>query len=172
MKHLMFVIISVVLLQACASHHAYQPAGRDGYGYRHTKLSDTSYRVDFKARAIEPGKAQDYALLRAAELTLEKGYDWFEIIHRDNHVSHKHVAPQAGFQMMQGRSIQRDCGLLGCKTRVSEPHNSLTIAAGVGEQDRGIVTVLLEINMGKGVRPDAQQVYSARELAENLRTAP
>jgi hypothetical protein len=30
---------------------------------------------------------------------------------------------------------------------------------------------LLEINMGKGVRPEVKQVYSAKELATNLRQA-
>lgn len=168
MKRLCLVVAYLFLLQACASYSPYQPANQSGYGYSHTQMSDNQYRIDFKARDIEQGKALDYAMLRAAELTIEKGYDWYEVVDRQSDISHKHVSPNTGFNVTQSRSIERDCGLLGCTTRMSEPHSSVIIGAGVSEHDRGIVTVLLEIKMGKGVRPDAKQVYSAQTLLENL----
>ncbi len=169
MKRLCLVVAYLFLLQACASYSPYQPANKNGFGYSHSQLSETQYRIDFKARDIEQGKALDYAMLRAAELTIEKGYDWYEVVDKQSDILHKHVSPNAGFNVTQSRSIERNCGLLGCTTRMSEPHSSVTIGAGVGERDRGIVTVLLEIKMGKGVRPDADKVYSASALVTNLR---
>lgn len=151
MKRLALIVVYLFLLQACASYSPYQPAKNDGFGYRHTQLSETQYRIDFKARDIEQGIAVDYAMLRAAELTIEKGYDWFEVVDRENNLSRNRVTPSVGFSSF------------------SHFHSGLILGAGVSSNDSGNVTVLLEINMGKGVRPDAKQVYSAHELANNLR---
>ncbi|MFA7556018.1 MAG: hypothetical protein WCY88_17370 [Spongiibacteraceae bacterium] len=54
-----------------------------GYGYSETEISTNRYCVDYKARSHSAGKAKNYALLRAAELTLEKGYDWFVVVDRE-----------------------------------------------------------------------------------------
>jgi hypothetical protein len=169
MKRLYLCVAYLFLLQACASYSPYQPANHSAYGYSQTQLSDTQYRVDFKARDLEKGKAIDYAMLRAAELTIEKGYDWFEIVDRQTDETHKNMPSSTSFGASQNRTIERDCGLLGCRTRMSEPYNSVIIGAGVGDRDRSDVDVMLEIKMGKGVRPDVKQVYAVNTLVKNLR---
>lgn len=151
MKRVALFVVCIFLLQACATYSPYKPAQHDGFGYRHTQLSETQYRIDFKARDIEQGIAVDYAMLRAAELSIEKGYDWFEVIDRENNISRKRTTPSVGFSSF------------------SQFHGGLILGTSVSDTDEGIVTVLLEINMGKGVRPDAKKVYSAQELADNLR---
>ena len=157
MKRLTLFVVFLCVLQACASYSPYQPAGKNGYGYRHTQLSETQYRVDFKARDLEQGKAVDFAMLRAAELTLEKGYDWFEVVDRESDLSHQH--PDAGFNLTLGSGIYH------------HSRSSVFFGTGLRDTDEGIVTVLLEINMGKGNKPDAQRVYSANALVEKLRQA-
>jgi hypothetical protein len=155
MKCLTILIVSFLLLQGCATTSPYQPANKRGYGYSETQLSDTQYRIDFKAWDVPSGKAVNYALLRAAELTLEKGYDWFEAVDRKNEVAKPRSNTTVGFGLSSMRSSSFGMGF----------------GMDMGGNDRSESEVLLEIQMGKGVRPDATQVYSASELVENLRKA-
>lgn len=65
----------VVTLSACAT--AYQ---RDGLtsGFSETQLDENVWRVTFEGNGYtREQQAEDFALLRSAELTLEKGYTHF-----------------------------------------------------------------------------------------------
>lgn len=69
-------LMAVLGAASCAtdSYHAYQ----SGEGYSEQRLSDTSWRVSFAGSAVESQQAVEQRLLRrAAELTLQSGYDWF-----------------------------------------------------------------------------------------------
>lgn len=74
----MRIIISLCLvatLSACAT--AYQ---RDGFtgGFSETQLDENVWRVTFEGNGYtREQRAEDFALLRSAELTLEKGYTHF-----------------------------------------------------------------------------------------------
>jgi hypothetical protein len=46
-------------------------------GYSELELAPDTYQVSFSGKNISTAKSQDYALLRAAELTLEKGQRYF-----------------------------------------------------------------------------------------------
>lgn len=65
------------LLSACASGGLYQ--AREGEsGYAETRLSDTRWHVEFVGDAFSSRDlVETYLLYRAAELTIERGYDWF-----------------------------------------------------------------------------------------------
>lgn len=171
MKYLTLVAVVFLFLQGCATTSPYHPADNRGYGYRETQLSDNQYRIDFKAWDIERGKAVNYAMLRAAEFTLEKGFDWFEIVDRQSDTVQPRASSGAGFSLAQHRHVERNCGVMGCRTRMSEPYSSFGMGIEIGGRDRSEADILLEIIMGKGVRPDAKRVYSASELVENLRKA-
>lgn len=155
MKRLLFLVVSLLLLQACATTSPYQPANSRGYGYSETQLSDTQYRIDFKAWDVPSGKAVNYAMLRAAELTLEKGYDWFEAVDRKSEAVKPRATTTVGFGLSSMRSS----------------HFGMGMGMDMGGDDRNESEVLLEIQMGKGIKPDTTQVYSASELVENLRKA-
>ena len=49
-------------------------------GYSELDLAPNTYQVSFSGRDISTAKSQDYALLRAAELTLEKGRRYFLVL--------------------------------------------------------------------------------------------
>src|SRR5581483_1441512 len=69
--------LAVAILSACATATPYQPL-KGGEGYAEQKLEANRYRIAFAANSATPReKARDYVLLRAAELTLEQGYDYF-----------------------------------------------------------------------------------------------
>ena len=69
----LLLLVGILLLQACATTSPYQPVNSRGFGYSETPLDDLQYRIDFKGWDMNQGKAVNYAMLRAAEFTLEKG---------------------------------------------------------------------------------------------------
>ena len=74
MKRLLAI---VALLPALACAPTYGPADSDGYGYREERIAIDRYTVRFMGG--HPGDSADFAMLRAAELTLEKGYRYFVV---------------------------------------------------------------------------------------------
>jgi hypothetical protein len=81
------LLASTTLLAACAGSGPtlYQPASANfSRGYTETKLEDTRYRISFKGNSLtERETVENYMLFRAAELTLQSGYDTFTIANRD-----------------------------------------------------------------------------------------
>lgn len=80
-------IVAATTLGACANTGPtpYQPASLNySRGYTETKLEDTRYRISFKGNSLtERETVENYMLFRAAELTLQSGYDTFTIANRD-----------------------------------------------------------------------------------------
>lgn len=74
-------ILSLLLaltLTACAT--PYQPEGFSG-GYSETQLDTDKFKVNFRGNAIiQSDVVNDYALLRASELALNNGFNYFEIL--------------------------------------------------------------------------------------------
>ena len=79
------VVAAATLLSACSTGPTpYQPAGGYERGYSETKLEDARYRIAFKGNSLtERETVENYMLYRAAELTLQSGYDTFTIANRD-----------------------------------------------------------------------------------------
>ncbi|MDG6099564.1 hypothetical protein EXU34_19070 [Alteromonas sp. ZYF713] len=169
MTKLTIGIFALVLtvLGGCASQPAYRAAESGGYGYNETKLTDTQYRVYFKGRGSDKTKAMDYAMLRAAEVTIEQGYDWFVVANRETLIDREKVTtePQVGFS--QRYTQVTNCGVLTCRT---ERHPRSTLSAGVfvGGKQSSTIESVLDVQLGRGVRPDDAQSYDARQVAENL----
>lgn len=73
-----WVIISVLLICACAT--GYQREGFTG-GFSETQLDENVFRVIFKGNGYtQQDRANDFVLLRSADLALENGYKYFIII--------------------------------------------------------------------------------------------
>ena len=73
-KTLSFVLLAGVLA-SCAS--PYKPAGFGG-GFSETQLGENVWRVSFRGNGYTAGeRAEDFALLRSAELTLSNGFTHF-----------------------------------------------------------------------------------------------
>lgn len=68
----------VACISGCAT--TYGPRGIDG-GYSETRRADSIYVVRFEGNGFtKPDQAEEMAFLRAAELTLEKGFKYFTIL--------------------------------------------------------------------------------------------
>lgn len=159
MKRLVIPILAALSLSACATEPTrFQPAaGRSGMGYSEMRIEPGRYRVTFQGGPGAPAaQVEDYALLRAAELALAEGYDWFRVIDR--------TARQNGYS-----GVSLGFGIGG----MSYGRHSAT---GVGVSTGGIplsggpvLVASLEVLMGKGSKPAEGDVYDARGVRQSLR---
>lgn len=73
-----------LVLSACATSTPYQAAPNGGYGYTQTPIEEGRERIIFRGNSLtERETVEDYLLFRAAELTLERGFDHFFVSERD-----------------------------------------------------------------------------------------
>jgi len=81
MKQVLLLFVggfSLWFLSGCAT--SYQQKGFTG-GYSETQLAPDVFRVNFQGNGYTSSeRAQDFALLRAAELGLEKGFKYFALL--------------------------------------------------------------------------------------------
>jgi hypothetical protein len=84
-QSILLVAAAALLLSACATSNAYAPAGFNGQrgGYAEQRLETDRYRVSFAGNSVTSREQVEMGLLlRAAELTVENGYDWFSTVER------------------------------------------------------------------------------------------
>ena len=149
------VLLFATMLVACSSQPDYRAANGNSYGYSEQKISDTYYRVTFKARGGDSDQARAYALRRAAEITDTQGYDWFVVVDKETLIARQqddrsHLG--AGYQ----QTTVQDCSLLTCRSQtLTRPQYNVGIHGGGREH----VEAVLEIRLGKGVMPDSANVY-------------
>lgn len=161
MKHA-FLIPVLAVLAACATTPAYGPAKSDsGEGYLSQQIEQGRHRVSYTDR--DPVRARNMALLRAAEITLTEGKDWFE-------VTNESVDGQSG-----GRSGGPSISVGG--SAGSGGYSGVGVGIGIGFPlgggSSGTTTQTLEIVTGSGAKPDKPEAYDARSVDINLRaTAP
>ena len=81
MKSMFILVLLSFISSGCTS---YQSQGWTG-GYSEIQLSENVYQVEFNGNGYtRASRAADFALLRSAELTLEKGYRFFAIVDSAN----------------------------------------------------------------------------------------
>ncbi len=74
----MILVLILVTLSGCAT--PYQPMGWKG-GYEETPAGDNKYIVEFRGNAhVGKTQARNYALRRAGELCVEKGYRTYDLV--------------------------------------------------------------------------------------------
>jgi hypothetical protein len=158
MPRLILAAVSAMALAACATQPTlYQPAtGPRAIGYAEYQIERGRYRITFRGGPGAPAdQVSDYALLRAADLAIANGYDWFQVADRymegqpDN-------SPRVGF------------GFGGADYG---HHSSVGVGVGVGSFSLGggaTVSSTIEVVMGRGARPYGLDVYDARSLRRNV----
>lgn len=86
-KLLTLALAGALTLGACATATPYQPAPRgaasvDG-GYREQQIEPRRWRVSFAGNTLTSRETvETYLLYRAAELTVQNGFDWFTAVNR------------------------------------------------------------------------------------------
>ena len=151
-------LLAFAALAACASTQPYGPANKSGAaGYQSLQIENNRHRVSYTD--ADPALARDRALLRAAEITMETGNEWFEIT---NEYTDGAASGRGGVR--PSVSVGGSAGSGG--------YSGLGVGIGLGFPmggSSGKVTTNLEIVTGKGPNPDSPNAYDARSVDINLR---
>ncbi|HAQ36213.1 MAG: hypothetical protein CMF74_16145 [Maricaulis sp.] len=75
---------AAAVLAACATPTPYQAADRPGgYGFEQIALESDRYRISFSGNSLTDRETvETYLLYRAAELAVERGYEYFTVVTR------------------------------------------------------------------------------------------
>lgn len=145
------------LLASCAAPAVYAPAqSPNATGYSHSVIEENRYRVTY--RGGDRDTAYDYALLRAAELTLAGGYDWFRVVNASGE-------EQSGYGSGPRVSVGGGLGTGGGRTRGG-------VGIGIGFPlggSSGAAEQSLEIVMGRGAKPNDPNAYDAASVSQTIR---
>lgn len=80
----MLVLAAAALLAACATATPYQPGAPNAYGFQEQQIENNRLRITFRGNTMtDRATVETYLLYRAAELTLERGHDYFIVANRD-----------------------------------------------------------------------------------------
>lgn len=150
---------SSLALVACASLAPYgAQGGPGGQGYSEQRIESDRYRVTYNGVGA-PGPVADFALLRAAELTTQEGYDWFEVVQ-------SWTDGRPG-----GTGGVRPSVSIGGGTSRYGGYSASGVGVGLGLDLSGPqpTSTTLEIVMGRGDKPSRPSAYDARDVQSALR---
>lgn len=174
---------SFAVLAACATATPYQPAGWDGtsYGYAERPIEQDRFRVTFSGNSVTDRETvENYLLYRAAELTLQNGYDYFLVADRDTEANRRYRADAIGSGFGPWGAYRSPWGFYPSYSfyRPSfgwyDPwapwggYNDFDIR----ETTRYVASA--EIKLGRGPVPADPRAFDARQVLQNLAgvTAP
>ena len=160
---------AALALAACATSTPYQPAqGGRGYGFSEQRIEENRYRITFRGNSSTTREMVENSLLyRAAELTLQNGYDHFIVVENDTEArtSYSTTSDPAFF----GRYAFGYPGYYYAFPYYAYgfgwgyPYDSYT-------REITRYSAVAFVTMHKGAKPsDNPQAFEAREVVENLR---
>jgi hypothetical protein len=157
MKQPVLASLLVLGLAACATAPTpFAPAhGSQQLGYSELRIETNRYRVVYRGTDHPGAPAEDLALLRAADLTLAQGYDWFRVVTRSD-TADASRGPTVSFGS-GGAEFGR--------------HSAVGVGIGTSFDISGppLRNVTLEVVMEKGTTPHDPGVYDAHDAAKTIR---
>jgi len=163
MKHLILAP-ALILMAACATgpepyQQASSPTAR---GYAVLPIENDRLRVSYRAKDGETSR--QYALLTAAEATLERGADWFRVTNAYTDEEFERGRGGGSSVSIGGSTGSRGRSSVGVGVGIGFP---------IGGGSSGGETVHgLEIIIGSGPQPDDPEVYDAAEVRDALLGVP
>ena len=156
---------SVLALSGCATPTPYAASNgpvADGFhpGYSDTKLEDTRYRITFAGNDTTSRETvEDYLLYHAADLTLQQGYDWFEVVKRASDEKTRQITTYDDpfWGGASWRFYRRGWGMWGPISPID-----------ADTTDFSRYEATAEIILHKGAKTDAPNAYDARQIKANL----
>ena len=156
-KPIIAAAIAALLLAACASAptvYRAQAGAPNDVGYSEYRLEAGRYRVTFQGGpGAKEAQVADYALLRAAELAIRDGYDWFRIADRSTEVSGYDRGPRVSVGGGSASFGRRSVVGVGLGT-------SFNLGPGPA------ISRSIEVVFGKGPVPRDRDAYDAREIVK------
>jgi hypothetical protein len=155
-KFIPVLTIAALTLTACATSAptTYRPSYGEGYGYSDQRIEQDRFRTRFDAGSdMSIERAQDMALIRAAQLTLEEGGDWFVVASEETSGNDRNP-------VQLGASVGRSFG--------SGRRSGSSVGLGIRiDGSAGQKTISLEILIRSGEREFGPNNYDARDIIRN-----
>lgn len=186
-----FLCATAIVLTACATATPYQPASEPGAfdGFSQQMIENDRARITFGGNSLtKRDTVENYMLYRAAETTLERGFDWFELQERDveektrvrvtqgfasaydPYFGYSFFRPRFGwsspyrYSRFRGFRSSRGFGFRG----FSDPFND-PFFHDVDMREITKYRANAEVRFGSGPKPaDRSNAFDARSVIENL----
>ena len=163
----MFRILSLIFLaiglSACATPTPYQSASGATYGFEETAIEADRYLVSFSGNSLtERETVETYLLFRAAELTLERGFDHFTIVRRDTEADRRFVGAADPYRSRYGFHYRYFHPIYGWYGWRDPFWNDVHV------REISRYEAQAEIIFGRGRAPDNPDAFNAREVMSNL----
>lgn len=166
--------LAALTLAACATSTPYGPAtGKNPYGFSDQKIEDNRYRIVFRGNSSTEREAvETYLLYRAAELTLENGFDYFVVTEQDTEANRRYsTTGNAAFFGRYGYGFgpySYGFPYYAYGWGWGSPYGGFGPDFNTREITR--YSAVAFVTMFKGQKPaDDPQAFDARSVAENLR---
>ena len=161
---------AVLALGACATSTTYAPANeRSAYGFSEQRIENDRFRITFRGNSSTTRETvETYLLYRAAELTLENGYDHFVVVEDETERSTSYRGTTDPFGYGPGGAF----GYYGFGRPF--PYYGYGYRWGPGASDfdireRNRYSTIAYIVMGRGAKPEGEvAAYDARQVQTNL----
>jgi len=152
-------LLGAGLLLGCATATPYQPVTK-GLGYAEQRLETTRYRISYTGNSATPREVvENYVMYRAAEVTLNNGYDWFLIADQVTRADPRKSG--GGTSGGVGLGIGGGSGNFGTGISISL---GKILSGGSEAYD-----AQMDILVSKGAKPaDNARAFDARQLKANL----
>jgi len=171
---------SLLMTTGCVSSSTpYQPisaANRIAGGYSDEQIGEDRYRISFAGNSLTSREqVESYLLFRTAELTLERGYDWFVIEdrvleHEVERMSRRDPLYDPWYDGYYGywRPYWRYYGAAGWRAWYPYyGHSFWTDHVDIREVQR--FEAIAEVRLGDGSMPEGNsRAFEAREVAERI----
>lgn len=173
MRKSALLIFALAALSACATSTPYGPAAEGGgYGFSEQQIESDRYRVTFSGNSSTTRETvENFLLYRAAELTAERGFDYFTMLESDTE------------QKTTYSTTSYYPAFYGRYSYITDPRRAYYhfpyYAYGFGwgypydsyTREINRYTAIAFIKMHKGEKPKGDpHVFDAREVIENLRS--
>jgi hypothetical protein len=176
------VLAGAIALSACATPTPYRPVtGQGGYrtGYFDEQIENNRFRVGFSGNSVTSRETVErYLLFRAAQLTLERGFDHFTLVDRDTERrTRTQIIDDPLYGPGWGGGFGGFYGGWGPRWRYFRPGFGWGGWGGWGGGFGGGITDVRQIDRyeaqaeilaGRGPKPQDVRAFDARQVVENI----
>lgn len=170
MQRNLFMLAGALMLAACVTATPYGPAAQGGgYGFSEQRIEDNRFRIIFRGNSSTARETVENSLLfRAAELTVQQGYDYFVVVENDTERQssvRETTYPAFYGRYGYGRSFHRPYygfPYYAYGFGWGYPYDSYT-------REINRYSAIAFVTMHRGEKPDDNsQAFTAREVMSNL----